>query len=93
VARIERAEYDFNLRARMVPPPDPDRAKDRTEAILAESRKRYACGLSEVQAELEKTFEIDQEPPRPEKRHRERVQPEVTVPPEAQPTEPDAGLA
>ncbi len=52
IARIERADYDFNLRVEAVPRVDPDVAKSRVDAIREFSRKTYGRARSEVETEL-----------------------------------------
>ena len=52
IARIERADYDFNLSVDAVPPVDPEVAKRRTESIREFSRKTYGRPRSEVEEEL-----------------------------------------
>lgn len=52
IARIERADYDFNLRVDAVPRVDPEVAKSRVDAIREFSRKTYGRARSEVEAEL-----------------------------------------
>ncbi len=52
IARVERADYDFNLRVEAVPRVDPEVAKRRMEAIRAFSRKTYGRPRSEVEEEF-----------------------------------------
>lgn len=55
IARIERADYDFNLRVEAVPRVDPDIAKTRIDAIRALSRNSYGRLRNDVEAELRAT--------------------------------------
>jgi DNA helicase HerA-like ATPase len=43
IVRIERAEYDFNLRALPLPEIDPELAQERQEEIIRLSREQYGC--------------------------------------------------
>jgi hypothetical protein len=62
ICRIERSEYDFNLRTLPLPNVEPDVAKRRRERVVAGSRERYASRKSEVDACLLQTVA----PPRTE---------------------------
>ncbi|HXI40975.1 MAG TPA: type IV secretion system DNA-binding domain-containing protein, partial [Bryobacteraceae bacterium] len=50
IVRMERAEYDFNLKTVPLPPVDPALAAGRRERIVASSRERYAARREEVGA-------------------------------------------
>lgn len=52
IARIERAEYDFNLRTLPLPDRDPKTAKLSRERIVTLSRQKYAKKREEVEAAL-----------------------------------------
>ncbi len=52
VCRIERAEYDFNLKTFPLPKVEPEAARERREQIIALSREKYATRREEVEAEL-----------------------------------------
>ena len=52
ICRIERAEYDFNLKTTPVPAVEPELAARRREQILASSRERYASRREDVEALL-----------------------------------------
>lgn len=55
IARVERAEYDFNLKTRPLPPVDAVEARARREHIVALSRERYAARREDVEAHLART--------------------------------------
>ena len=55
IARIERAEYDFNLRTFPLPRLDDEVAKERRDRLIAISREKYARKREEVEADLEQT--------------------------------------
>lgn len=50
IVRMERAEYDFNLKTVPLPPVEPSLAATRREEIVAASRERYATKREEVEA-------------------------------------------
>lgn len=52
VCRIERSEYDFNLRTLPLPSVEPELARRRAELIVASSRERYATPREDVEALL-----------------------------------------
>jgi len=52
VCRIERSEYDFNLRTLPLPAVEPELARRRAELIVASSRERYATRREDVEALL-----------------------------------------
>lgn len=52
ICRVERAEYDFNLKTLPVPPLDREMAESRRERIIARSRERYARPREVVEAAL-----------------------------------------
>jgi excisionase family DNA binding protein len=52
ICRMERSEYDFNLKTVRLPSVAPDRAARRKEQILASSRERYATSREAVEAML-----------------------------------------
>jgi len=52
ICRIERAEYDFNLKVRPVPAVEPELAARRREEILTASRGQYATPLADVEAAM-----------------------------------------
>ena len=56
IARVERAEYDFNLHTPMPPPVDEKLAEGRRERIVQLSRQRYATPKAEVEALLQKQW-------------------------------------
>ena len=59
VCRIERAEYDFNLKVTPVPAVEPTVAASRKEAVLASSRARYAMRRDDVEALLRANRETE----------------------------------
>jgi DNA helicase HerA-like ATPase len=52
IARVERAEFDFNLKTLPFPAVDSDLATRRRERIISLSRERYARPRGEVEADL-----------------------------------------
>jgi excisionase family DNA binding protein len=52
IVRLERAEYDFNLKTVPLPAVEPNIASARREQIVASSRERYAAKREEVEAIL-----------------------------------------
>jgi hypothetical protein len=52
IARVERADYDFNLNVEAVPTVDPDVAKDRVNSIREFSRKAFGRPRGEVEEEF-----------------------------------------
>ena len=52
ICRMERAEYDFNLKTTPLPAVAPDIAARRRDAILTSSRERYATRREDVEASL-----------------------------------------
>src|SRR5207248_5327978 len=52
IARVERADHDFNLSVEAVPRVDPEVAKRRVAAIREFSRKTYGRPRSEVEEEI-----------------------------------------
>lgn len=46
IARIDRADHDFNLKTRMLPPIDPSVAATRRERVIEASRRRFASPRS-----------------------------------------------
>jgi excisionase family DNA binding protein len=52
VVRMERAEYDFNIKTTQLPAVDPVLAAVRRDRIVASSRERYAARREEVEATI-----------------------------------------
>lgn len=52
IARIERAEYDFNLKTSQIPNVDKETANQRIQAILQNTREQYSKPKPEVEREL-----------------------------------------
>ncbi len=50
LCRIERAEYDFNLKTSAPPAVEPDVAQERREKITARSRQKYGRSREEVES-------------------------------------------
>lgn len=66
IARIERAEYDFNLSIEQLPEIDAETAEAQAEEITALSRRKFATPRSEVEAYLyQARGEEKQEEPKP----------------------------
>jgi predicted DNA-binding transcriptional regulator AlpA len=52
ICRVERAEFDFNLKTRPLPVIDPETARKRREQLVAHSREHYARPREAVEAAL-----------------------------------------
>jgi len=52
IARVERSEYDFNLRTSRLPELDAIQAENRREEVVRESRTKYSRPRTEVEAVL-----------------------------------------
>jgi len=52
ICRIERSEYDFNLKTLPLPHVEPELAKQRRERLITLSREKYATRREEVEAQL-----------------------------------------
>ena len=66
IVRMERAEYDFNLKTTPVSPVDPVLAAGRRERIVASSRKHYAARREDVEAIIRARYaspEVETESP------------------------------
>lgn len=63
IARVERAEFDFNLRTPPAPPVEEELARERRERLVARSRAEYAVRREEVEAGLDRARPIP--PPLP----------------------------
>ena len=83
IARIERPEFDFNLRTQPVTATDPLIAGAQRDAVISASRARYALLRSAVEASLSSDFHDEPSeriaPPRERARRPERS-PEVMPP-------------
>ncbi len=66
ICRVERAEYDFNLKTLPLPAINPETARKRREEIMALSRERYATPRETVEAMLKPSFPQPPAPPEPE---------------------------
>jgi excisionase family DNA binding protein len=60
ICRIERAEYDFNLKVRPIPAVEPELATRRREAAVVASRAAYATPRQDVEATIRGTHTSDQ---------------------------------
>lgn len=69
VCRIERAEYDFNLKTFPLPKIEPEVARQRREHLVALSREKYAARREDVEAEL--SVAIATTPPVPVRKEKE----------------------
>ncbi len=56
IARVERADYDFNLATPPLPDVDEDEAEARRLAVLALSRREYGTPLAEVEEHLAESW-------------------------------------
>ncbi|MCW5976496.1 MAG: type IV secretion system DNA-binding domain-containing protein [Bryobacteraceae bacterium] len=89
ICRIERGDYDFNLKTTPLPAVDSATAATRRERIVTLSRERYATARETVEAQLlsarpailKKEPKASPEPPQPQKPPAERAAPVVPVVP------------
>jgi len=80
IARIERADYDFNLKTFVPPDISPELARKRREKLIALSRQKYALPREQVASELAKQKELIEEKkpvPEPVKPSFEEIKEEV----------------
>jgi len=86
IARVERAEYDFNLSIPPLPKVDHEYAKQVRESIVSKTREQYATPRADVEAELAKErVEIAREMLAPKRQPEPQPQP---APPKAEPEQP-----
>jgi excisionase family DNA binding protein len=79
IVRMERAEYDFNMKTIPLPPIDASLAALRRERIMASSRERYATKREDVEAAIAARHASPD--PEPESRGRKtRIRMEVPLP-------------
>jgi hypothetical protein len=57
ICRVERAEYDFNLKTLPLPKISPESARSRREQLVRLSRERYGRSREEIKRELAQEFE------------------------------------
>lgn len=95
ICRMERAEYDFNLRTRPLPPTDAITGRGRRQAIVSLSRKKYAARREDVEAELAKKVRTDEgeEPARDIGARRSRAETHASTILIEMPSEKDATVA
>ncbi|MBE7486986.1 ATP-binding protein [bacterium] len=95
IARVERAEYDFNLSVPPLPAVDREYAKQVREYVVAKTRERYSTPRATIEAELAKErVEIPIEPTTPKRSPEhppvpptnESGPPSATEPPTPEPT-------
>jgi len=80
IARIERADYDFNLKTFVPHDISPELARKRRERLIALSRQKYALHREQVASELAKQKELIEEKkpvPEPVKPSFEEIKEEV----------------
>jgi len=65
ICRIERADYDFNLKTSSLPEVDIADAEERRERLISLSRQQYATPLAEVEALLNKQWRQPEPEPGP----------------------------
>jgi len=65
IVRIDRIEYDFNLRTFPSPQIDSERLRERQEALISLSRKKYGVSKEEIEAfqEKDKVWVVETEKP------------------------------
>lgn len=82
IARVERSDYDFNLKTFLLPKIDLKKAVSRKEDIIKSSRTKYARARTEVIAEQKFSQEMEQtEPPPKTQETPSVVQSNFTSPP------------
>lgn len=79
IVRMERAEYDFNLKTVPLPPVDAMEAALRREQIVASSRERYAVKREDLEAILMARHASSETEPEPPAR-KTRIRLEVPLP-------------
>jgi excisionase family DNA binding protein len=79
VVRMERAEYDFNIKTIPLPAVDPTLAAARRERIVESSRERYAARREDVEATIRARQTIVESEPEPRKSGT-RIRVEVPLP-------------
>jgi predicted DNA-binding transcriptional regulator AlpA len=80
VCRVERSEYDFNLKTTPLPTVEPELAARRREQAIASSRERYACRREDVEELLRAGREVRGEDPPPAARKPARMRVSVPLP-------------
>lgn len=92
IVRMERAEYDFNLKTVPLNPVDSSVAADRREEITAWSRAAYARSRADVEAMIRASHETPESelPASPRKRAKVRVEIPLPVPNDARSDIPNA---
>lgn len=67
ICRVERSDYDFNLRVPLSPEPDTTAAEARRQQVITVSRKKHGAARTEVEAMLAKSrtppLELPASPP------------------------------
>jgi excisionase family DNA binding protein len=79
VVRIERAEYDFNIKTVQLPAIDPILAAARRDRVVASSRERYAARREDVEATIRARQTVVETEPEPRKSGA-RIRVEVPLP-------------
>lgn len=90
IARIERADHDFNLAIPKQDEPDELDAEERRSAAIEVSRSAYAIPRRQVEAELLRRLEQEEEKLQPPKL--KKLKEETAVAPEVQKAEPPPPL-
>ena len=80
IVRMERVEYDFNLKTVLLAPVDPTLASKRREAVAASSRDRYARRREDVEAAIRAGRVVENADPAAGTR-KPRMRVEVPLPP------------
>jgi len=75
VCRMERSDYDFNLKAPPLPEVDMTLARQRKERIVVLSREKYAARREEVEAILSRQYAVEPAAPAVPQAPRERKAP------------------
>ena len=90
IARIERADFDFNLSIPLPEEPDEQEARKRREEVTTASREKYAVPRAEVEAMLRRIWVAEQRPEKPFLKPAAAV--EKPPPPKPAPVEPAAPI-
>src|SRR5262249_5163273 len=67
ICRVERNEYDFNLKTQALPEVDAAQARNRLGSLIVLSRKKYARPRADVEAELFREEVVTEPEASPEK--------------------------
>jgi hypothetical protein len=78
IMRVERAEYDFNLKTVQIPKVDKETAEHRKQAVLQNTREHFSRPKAEVEVELMAGKPVVKEPVQKVQLPAEDIQPKTT---------------